>query len=351
MKKTRILLAVAAFAPLPLFAQSPPAAGGGLAAPGVAPVSSPAATKLSKVQFEEASLQDVIRYLQAQSKTTGTDPNVDPLNIVISPGVQDMRVPALSLRNVSPTEVLTVATTVLGLSLEPVNGDTGAPVAWLIKNPNAQAGPAAGGIELSQPPATPRTTFLGESSGGTGPQGTAGSLPGDPLPEGSLGVTGVPYAVQIAASPPSATGGGAAPSQSRVFGVASLIGSKTNTSEQDRTVRLERLIHSLEKMAADQSFKEAQIKAYGELDILVVKSPDPAVIALIAEAIDAMKSNTKNDNSAQSREDALRAEMRALEGQLSIIRTERDAQRQTLLDQIELLKAGQKGEDASRPKR
>jgi hypothetical protein len=104
-------------------------------------------------------------------------------------------------------------------------------------------------------------------------------------------------------------------------------------------------------MAADQGFKGVQIKAYGELDILVVKSPDPAVIALIAEAIDAMKSNAKDDNSAQSREEALRAEIGALQGQLAIIQTERDAQRQTLLDQIELLKTGRKGEDATRPKR
>jgi|GEM_PF-5328593 len=354
MKTTLSLLAAAALSPLTLSAQSPAPAAGGIAAPQVTPVTSPAAGKLPSVQFAEASLEEVIRFLQDQSKAAGTDPNVDPLNIVITPGLAELRVPTLSLRNVSPTEVLTVVATVLGLQLEPVSGDAGAPIAWLIKDPNAQAGGvAAGGIGVSPPPVTPPAAASGDAAGGA----TASGFPGGGGPivypsSGSPYAAGVPYAVQIAAS--SATGGaggGTAPSQSRVFGVASLVASnKGDASVEVRTANLERLIRSLEKMATDQG-SNAQINAYGELDILVVKSADPAVLALIAEAIDAMKSNVKNDNSAQTREQALRAEMNALKGQLSIIQTEKDAQRQTLLDQIELLKAGSRAEDAPRPKR
>jgi hypothetical protein len=308
------------------------------------------------VQFEGVTLGELVARLQDRNKEAGNDPNLDPLNVVISPGLENQPVPALSLRNVSPTDVLTVATTVLGLHIEPVMGDSGQPVAWLIK---AAEGSPFGPANVAKPPP------VAAPGGGAGDAGGGFTVPafGDgaaALAPGEEGRGGIPYAVQLAASPPtSATGAGAgmAPPRatSRVFGVASLIASDDadpQPSEKGRAEKLHRLIHSLEKMAVDQG-GEAQISAYDEMDILVVKSADPAALALIAEAIEAMKTNIarSGDSGRQSREDALRAEISALSGRLSVIQTEKDAQRQTLLDQIELLKAAHKGEDASRTKR
>jgi hypothetical protein len=61
------------------------------------------------VQFENASLKEVIDYLQTKAQEFGLDPDTNPLNVVITPGfgIEDKRLPSVSLRNVSPAEVLT----------------------------------------------------------------------------------------------------------------------------------------------------------------------------------------------------------------------------------------------------
>jgi hypothetical protein len=348
MKITRTLIALAAVLPLTLFAQVPAGTG---AAPGaaagaqVAPATSPGAQRLPRVQFEGATLKEIIEYLQAQSKEAGHDPNVDPLNVVISPGLEMHRLPSVSLRNVSPTEVLTIATTVLGLTLEPVTGDSGQTVAWLVRGPAAGNDPFSGGPVSSPPP--PLTPGPGEG-GGPGIHG----FPAGPNPPN------VPVAVELAASPPPPVDPTAAtsrtPKKSRVFGVASLIASNKEgpeVREEEQARNFARLIDSLQKMAADQG-GNAEIKAYREMNILVVRSSDLAVMELIADAIEAMKANaSRGTDGAKATEDVLRTEMNALKAQLSIVHAEKDMQRQTLLDQIELLKAARKTDDSPPAKR
>jgi hypothetical protein len=349
MKTTLILLTTLLLStPLTLSAQS---AGAGAAAPtgaggsAAAPAAS-AGARLPQVQLSSATLAELVETLQARSKAAGHDPNTDPLNVVISPGLEEQRVPALSLRNVSPTEALTVATTVLGLRLEPVIGDAGRPVAWLIKGP-AQTSPS-----LANAAAFPLVPMKTGFSAGTEASGLVGAASGL---AGAANALSAPYAVQIAGTPATGAGGptGFGPHTfSRVFGIAPLVASDTGdpkTREERKAEIVDRLIVSLQRMADDHGGK-AQINAYRELDLLVVKSKDADVIALLTESIEAMKTNATKTGTAkqQAAESALRVELEALRGQLSIVEKEKALQRQTLLDQIDLLK--QKSEETQRRK-
>jgi hypothetical protein len=259
--------------------------------------------------------------------------------VIISPGLEEHRVPALSLRNVSPTEVLTVATTVLGLRFEPVIGDNGQPVAWLIKGTDFRFAPTTGSF-AAPPSAVAKPNLPGVTAFAGAP--------------GAANPVAAPYAVQLASShrvEGGLAGGPTSQGISRVFGIASIIASDQadpKAREKEQAERLVELIGSLEKIADDHGGK-ARINAYREMDLLVVKSADADVVALLAEAIEAMKSNAaKGGNVHQAAAEALRTELNALKGQLSITEKEKEMQRQTLLDQIDLLKAARKAEASPR---
>lgn len=305
MKKS-LLLTFAALTPLTLLAQNPAtapgeAAGTTEAVPTAATATSPGTVRLNEVQFEGEELKDVVQVLRLRAKNAGLDPALDPLNIVISPGLESRCVPALLLHNVSPTEVLSVATTVLGLRMEPVQGDDGRIVAWLIKAPLAQDDPSetVGGVGSAGAPSIPApidpegATVAGAVIGAFVPSRVPSEVK-DPTnatagPGGGGGFN-VPVPIAIASSP---LPGGSAVVPARVFGIAPLLAVTdpgSDVGRNQRAEKFERLMITLEKLARDEGLK-ADIRAYNEMDIIVVKSPDPAALALIAEAIQAMKSN------------------------------------------------------------
>jgi hypothetical protein len=362
--KTKIALLTAALAPLTLTAQVKEGAAGGAPAGGVAPatIQPPAAApkRLPRVQFQDAKLSDIVEYIQESTQKLGLDPSVNPMNVVITPGmgIEKMQVPALSLRNVSPTEVLTVVTTVLGLQLDPVTGDEGQVVAWMVKKPAANGGAVAGiGGEGG--------AVIGAVAGGIVGHARANpaSASADPAnPTGSIpGEAAAPATVELAASPALAGGGGigvAPQKQARVFGIASLIASRETDpakAEEARSKKYARLIDTLGVMSVEQTGTQADIKFYDVMDIIVVKSDNPAVMTLIGDAIEAMKKNgAQNGEAAQVQaqaearvqDAAMRSEIEALRGQLKLAEAEREMTRRTYADQLEVLKAAQKAQNA-----
>jgi hypothetical protein len=173
---------------------------------------------------------------------------------------------------------------------------------------------------------------------------------------GSGLIAGGAAAVEIASSP--ATGGGglaAAEPQKRVkvFGIAQLIASKDanqDVRQKERQQKYMSLIDTLRALTADQTGTSADIKFYEAMEIIVVKTTDPAAMTLVAEAIEAMKKNDSASSADSSRDQtsAMRAELEALRGQLKISEAERDMTRRTYTDQIEALKAAQKLQNSDR---
>lgn len=210
----------------------------------------PPGTRLDKVVFSDANLAEVIEYLDKISQNEGSR----PLNVVLQPGLESVTIPALSLRNVTTTEVLRVASTILGLSLEPVKGDTDDSVAaWILKRPSP--------VDPAQPTSADPNAIL-ESEG--------------------LALPGTPSTVQPLASSGS-------PRQTRVFSIASLVPRRAPSREaaELREKETYHLINSLTEFA-QQLDKAADIRHFSSLDLIVVKS---TALPLISEAIDAMRSD------------------------------------------------------------
>ncbi len=355
MMKTRIALLTAAVTPLisPLRAQEPAAAaaGGSAAAdPFASPVRNGASKRIPRIQFQDASLQEIVEYLQKKMQDGAggavNDPEGDDFNVVIVPGggIAERRVPSLSLRNVTPADALTVATTILGLVMEPVRGEQGRTVAWMVRDPNQAvnsavaadkpvAGAIAGGVIGNPVIGVVPGTIAGNAIGG---------LSGGP-PTGGAGAQSGPVAVELASS---GLGGGAfgGPPQKevRVFGIAPLIASVEVAPEQRAKARSEKyrvLQETFTGMATDQMGRPPEIRFYEAMDIMVVKGDDPATMTLVADAVEAMKAN------ARSGVDTARGEIEVLKNQLALSRAELEMTRRTFADQLEALKAaGKKNE-------
>jgi hypothetical protein len=321
MKSLPIL--IAALLPVFSLAQETPAAGAAVAAPDP--------QRLPRVEFSGADLPSIIEFLQAKNQEAGGDAKA--LNVIVSPGLEKRTVPSLSLRNVTATEVLSIACRVLNLEMEPVMDEQGGDVvAWIVK---AGAAGDAGDGSSNNPFGG---AMAGAAIGGASSLGAGGRAPsGGPGPaDPSVAASGArPYAgeglprldpLNLPVTPPVvelASGGGgttAEPrSQARVFGIAPLIASSQSDpreSEKERVTKYTRLVDSLQAIARDHG-QETQVNAYGEMDIIVVKSRDAGTIQLIAEAIDAMKMNANttaraDDTKASAREKVLQSELEAL---------------------------------------
>ena len=113
----------------------------------------------------------------------------------------------------------------------------------------------------------------------------------DPLVASGSGPANRAEVVELASSPGSA--GRPARPVSRVFGIASIVRS-TKVNSEEREVEMRKnylmLIESLERFAKEQE-QETSVKFYPDMQIVVVKSQDPAALALMAEVIEAMKAN------------------------------------------------------------
>ena len=222
----------------------------------------PAGTRLEKAVFSNSNLPEIIAFLDAKEQDAGGR----PLNVILSPGMENLVVPSLNLRNVTTTEVLNIVSTLLGLTLDPVKGDDGEKVvAWLIKgNGNVTAmapAPAADPLAANAIAAAP---------GGLGASGA--------------GLPGANSLTLIAASPAPVPG--AAAPQSQVFSLASILPPVGASAEARdlRSRRLDQLYVELSKFAVEQD-KDAEIRPYPGLDLIVVKS---AALPLISQAVEAM---------------------------------------------------------------
>ena len=106
-------------------------------APKNTPIAPEAVTKvlngklISQISFDQANLQEVVEFLEKKQ----TELNGDPLNVVLSPGLENMTIPKMFLRNVTAGEVLGITAKLLGLELEPTMGDDGKKiVAYILKS-------------------------------------------------------------------------------------------------------------------------------------------------------------------------------------------------------------------------
>lgn len=258
---TACLLVITA---LRCFAQDP--------APPPAPASKPSAgSVLERAVFSDVSLPEMIEFLDKKETEIGGP----PLNVVLAPGLEDLRIPALSLRNVRTTEVLAISASLLGLKLEPVPGDKdGTPVAWLLK---PQASPAS-----AAPPGT----------------ASASTVPGGP---------GTVITLASTAEPATAA------RQSRVFGIGALLPKPGPSAEsvRDRNHRMGELLEQLLSFAKEQD-AGAELRAYPELDLVVVKT---SAMPLMEQAIEAMSKDAATKALAAAEGRAIEATGKAAEQQ------------------------------------
>ena len=263
------------------------------------------------VHFDGASLKDVVEALNNLLKHQGAD----ELNIVISPELDKVTVPAITLRNVSATDVLNVVTKVAGLSLEPVPSDSGKAAAWIIgrrKSASSKAG-----------------TSFGSSSGGVGSRGTAGAE--SPAQGGGANELGVEMLTEklgtgagAPVAPPPAGGGGfpgniplvgkffggagtvgagggvgnvtwedpaagGAPQAqiNRVLGIARIYADVENESE--RAEKEAMLVKTLREITVQQNM-HCETRLYPALHVIVVTG-NPDAVELVEQTISALKEN------------------------------------------------------------
>jgi hypothetical protein len=315
MKKSLALLTTVLW-PIAALAQNPAKTAEEPATPAFIDTAVPAPI-LDRVEFHNADLPAIIEYLKAKNEELGQ--NQRDLNIIISPGLESLRVPELSLRNVTVADVLTIASTVLDVQLEPVtNAASGETVAWIVKGKAASPVPAIGAPITSVIPATSfgggSYSVLPDTSGASPTvvpiHGAGGGLTSAPAEAGSPGGAGTAgggsSVVELASSGAMASGmGGSGFGTSRpttkVFSAAALIAStKPDAAEREheRREKFAILTQRLQKLANDHRHR-IEIKGYDEMDILVVKSEDAEGINLIAETIEALKMNAADDRANQ----------------------------------------------------
>ncbi len=252
--------------------------------------------KLKEVNFEQVKLGDLVGYLQKEAVSG----DGDSLNVIVSPDTQELMIPSLRLRNLTASEALTIATTVLGLRLQPVMGDDGSKVvAWIIAPPVAHSTNAAA--------ESPFTTSGVASATRRQELGNAGSrgMILDTSPAPSTGRSEALLQADRTFNPKAkvvpagaaleflALGAAAdSPRQAKVFGIASLLPPPAKSPEEKlaREEKFNGLLIDLQKLAQDQD-REAEIRPYPKLDLIVVKS---TAMPMLSDAIEEMKRNVRD---------------------------------------------------------
>jgi hypothetical protein len=287
---------------------SPPPAG----APGVPKNAAPASPLLhNPVHFDGATLNEVVEALNNVLRVQGED----ELNIVVAPELNKVTVPAITLRNVSATDVLNVITKVAGLSLEPVPSDSGKAAAWIIgrrKPASSMAGASFGslsgglgagtGVGATDPaesgeakPAAAEPTGgdqLGgaEAQVGGAPGGGAGFLGKVPLVGKFFGGAGTVGAGggsgNVTWEDPSA--GAAPPAQiNRVLGIARIYADVAD--ENERAEKEAMLVKTMREITEQQKL-HCEVRLYPALHVIVVKG-NPEAVELVEQTISALKEN------------------------------------------------------------
>ena len=294
--KTLLIPALAlTLASLPAHAQKTAEPAAPVTPPAVALPPAPAASPglLRKVQFDDAALGEVIAYLNAKL----AEQKGEPLNVVVSAGLETTKVPTMLLQNVTAADVLNVVAKMIGATVEPVPSDSGKVAAWIITKRAAQ--PTPGGSS--------ETTFFNTAQSET-PVGTgadAAASPGqprewrhsyvkqlfgnDPLPinpaaGGMGGGASVPTTQwDPLVSPP-------APAQvSRVIGIGKIYDGLAGKDDDGRARKEAELVEMLSKMTDEQQLA-CKVRLYHELHVIVIKGV-PEAVALVEQTISALKEN------------------------------------------------------------
>jgi hypothetical protein len=265
-----------AAAPLPQGGENTPGKASGSGAQLI-----PRGRKLGEVQFNNVALSVVIGYLQQQE---AEGENGSSLNVIVSPGLESLAVPSLNLRNVTTTEVLSIATSLLGLELKPVKGDDPQNiVAWVVKSPEAprenrhDLNPAASVTYGNS--AVTLDSVLGSSNQ---------SIPGPALLQFNAPAAELASNLSSWVSNGSGTVVLKSPERtSKVYGISTLLPPQGDSPDQraQRDTLRDKLLDQIVKFAKDQD-EAAEVRSYPDLDLMVVKS---TALPLITEAIEAMK--------------------------------------------------------------
>jgi hypothetical protein len=267
------------------------------------------------VHLDGTRLSDLIDDLNARLTNMGET----PLNVVAEPELESYPVPAMTLQNVSATDVLNVVAKVTGLKLEPVPSDSGKVAAWIVtrRKPNgslagmmgsfagggggAESAPGSGAYEGSATPAPaalppPTAEAAPEALAPSGlPSGAPGSFAGGAgsamIGGGGPGILrgggGATWEDPTATTPPPAR-------VSRVLGIAKIYEDIANPDERAKVE--DQLARTLDKLAAEQNL-ECHVRLYGELQVIVVKGPADGV-ALIEQTVTALKENAETKKPA-----------------------------------------------------
>ena len=291
--KTLLIPALAlTLASLPAHAQKTAEPAAPTPPPAVATPAASAATPglLRKVQFDDAALGEVISYLNVKL----AEQKGEPLNVVVSAGLETTKVPTILLQNVSASDVLNVVAKMTGLAVEPVPSDSGKVAAWIItkakpvaRKSSIQLFGGAGGADMGstgdtlildqnvKAPTTPVPSLPGAMPGGEG-GGLAGGLVGGPGPASA-------NAIWIDPASPAP-----APAEvSRVLGIGKLFDEIPD--EEERAKKEKRLADTLQMLGEEQRLA-CKVRPYHELHVIVVKGT-PEAVALVEQTVTAMQEN------------------------------------------------------------
>lgn len=251
--------------------------------------STPAPALLRRVKFDGEPLSEVIAYLN----TMLAEQSADPVNVVVSAGLEATKVPSVFLQNVTATDVMNVIAKITDLRVEPVPSDSGKVAAWIItkakpvaRKSSAQLFGGGGGAEMEgvgdalifgqtvNAPATPVPSSPGAMPGSGG--GLGGGLAG-------VSSSASPNATWIDPAGPVA----APADTSRVLGIGKLFDEIPD--DEERAKKEQRLADTLQRLGEEQRLA-CTVRPYHELHVIIVKGT-PEAVALVEQTITAMKEN------------------------------------------------------------
>ena len=260
--------------------------------------STPSPALLRKVQFDGETLSEVISVLNAKL----AEQSADPVNVVVSAGLETTKIPSVFLQNVTATDVMNVIAQITDLRVEPVPSESGKVAAWIITKGKPaprktsaklfggglgadmggsgdglildhQSGKAPSPVPLNPTPQPP--PGLGAISGQPFPGGSGGGLAGGP------GSAPEPAWLDLQNPAP-------APTQvSRVLGIGKLFDEIPD--ETERAKREAEIADRLSVVAEEQHLP-CKVRLYHELHVIVVKGT-PEAVALVEQTVMAMKEN------------------------------------------------------------
>lgn len=247
---------------------------------------------ISQINFEQANLQEIVEFLEKkQAELEG-----DPLNVVLSPGLETLTIPKMILRNVTAGEVLGVTAKLMGLVLEPTVGDDGKTIVAYIMKAGTQKPVDANVSPGTDPAASPSPSNL-----------------------------------KVLATGSSA----AVPSETKVFflEMALINRGMDDSQRKEQLVQLEVMHDFITKVDP-----KSELTTCAELGLVTVKSTKMPIVTQAIEALQANASKIAKPDAteefAKLKRQALDMEKRTAELQMELARKSRE------LDELKVKAAG-----------